>query len=321
MKIVMLERNSLGTDIDISCFEELGEFVQYPVTVAEETPEKIKDADILIANKTPMNEAALKDAKNIKMICETSTGVDNVDMEYVGSRGIAVANIKNYSTAAVAQHTFALAFYLLEHLPFYDDYVKSGKYGEQLRFSNFDLPFFELEGKTWGIIGMGNIGKRVAGIALAFGCRVIHYSTSGNPGDGNHEQVTFDTLLKESDMISIHCPLTDKTHNLMDAKAFDKMKKTAILINVARGPIVNDEDLYMALTRGKIAGAGLDVLGKEPISLDNPLNAIKDSNKLIITPHMAWASTEARTRCVEETYQNVAAFLRGEERNIMPQRK
>lgn len=317
MNIVILERNSVGTDVSIDCLKELGEITVYPNTVLTDTAEKIKDADIIVANKAPMNEQTLKDAKNVKLICEFATGYDNVDVTYCKSRGIKVANVVDYSSAAVAQHTFALALFLLEHLPFYDEYVKSGAYASQSRFSNFDMPFFELSEKTWGIIGLGNIGKAVAKIAEAFGCKVIYYSASGRNNSDNYERVELDTLLERSDILSVHSPLTDKTRGLLNLDAFKKMKKHAVLVNVARGPIVNENDLCTALIEGYIAAAGLDVLGKEPITIDNPLSKITDSKKLIITPHMAWASTEARCRLVDETYKNIQAFLNGENRNIV----
>jgi len=317
MKIAVLERNSVGTDIPVDCYEDFGEVVYYRNTLEEDAPEKVKDADIIIANKCPMNENTLKDAPNVKLICEFATGYDNVDLEYCKKRGIRVANVRDYCTAAVAQHTFSLALYLMEHLRHYDDYVKSGEYSAQDRFSNFDLPYADLEGKVWGIIGMGNIGKKVAKIAEAFGCRVIFYSVTGKSTCTEYENVAFEQLLAEADVLSLHCPLSDLSRNLIDKKAFSKMKKTAILINVARGPVVNGRDLYEALTQGEIAAAGLDVLEEEPISVTHPLYQIKDSNKLIITPHMAWASVEARTRVVEEVYKNIEAFLKGESRNAV----
>lgn len=317
MKIAVLERNSVGTDIDVTCFEKYGEVAYYRNTVKEDTPEKVKDVDIIIANKAPMNEETLKDAPNVKLICEFATGFDNVDLDYCKSRGIKVCNVVNYSTAAVAQHTFAMALFLLENLSFYDNYVKSGEYGAQDRFSNFDRPFTEMDGKTWGIIGMGNIGKCAARIAEGFGCHVIFYSVTGKSSCTEYERVEFDELLKRSDFISVHCPLSDLTRDLIDYEAMKKMKKTAILLNVARGPVVNNHDLYKALTEGEIAAAGLDVLEKEPIQADNPLSQIKDSTKLIITPHMAWASTEARERVVEEVCKNIEAFLKGENRNVV----
>lgn len=317
MKIAVLERNSVGTDIDVTCYRDFGQVVYFANTVEENTAEHVGDADIVIANKAPMNESTLKNCPNVKLICEFATGFDNVDLKYCKGRNIKVANVVDYSTAAVAQHTFALAFYVLEKLSFYDNYVKSGTYENQDRFSNFDEAYTELEGKIWGIVGMGNIGRKVAKIAEAFGCKVIFYSASGNSTCRDYERVDFDTLCRESDFLSLHCPLSHKTRNLIDLNALKKMKKSAILINVARGPVVNDNDLYTALTENIIAGAGLDVLGKEPIAKDNPLGRIKDSKKLIITPHMAWASTEARERVVSEVYKNIQAFLNGEERNVV----
>lgn len=317
MKIVVLERNSVGTDVSMDAIGRLGEMTAYPNTTAADVKEKVKDAEIIVANKAPLNEDTLKDAADVKLICEFATGYDNVDLEYCKSRGIKVANVVNYSTDAVAQHTFALCFYVLEKLRHYDEYVKSGAYAAQDRFSNFDLPFTELAGKTWGIVGMGNIGRKVARIAEAFGCKVIFYSASGSSTCTEYERVDLDTLLKEADFLSLHCPLSDRTRNLINLDALKKMKKNAVLINVARGPVVNDEDLYTALTKEYIAGAGLDVTSTEPMKDSNPLSKIMDSNKLIITPHLAWASNEARNRCVSETCKNIEAFLKGEDRNIV----
>lgn len=318
MKLVITERDSVGIDIDISCFEEFGEVTSYANTDnVIDGKERVKDADIIINNKLPMNEETLADAKNVKLICEFATGFDNVDIEYCKKRGIRVANVRNYCTEAVAQHTFALALYLLENLPHYDQYVKSGTYASQRRFSNFDRPFVELAGKTWGIIGMGGIGHMVARIASAFGCNVIFYSASGRSTCTDYPRVDLDTILAQSDILSVHCPLSDLTRDLIDAAALKKMKKTAILINVARGPVVNNSDLYDALMNDEIAAAGLDVLEHEPLRVTNPLSQIKDSSKLLITPHMAWASTEARTRVVTENYENIKAFLEGRERNLV----
>ena len=317
MKLVVLERNSAGTDVDVSCFEKFGEVVYYPNTVENNTAERVKDADIIIANKAPLNESTLKDAPNVKLICLFSTGYDSVDVEYCKSRGIKVSNVVNYCTSAVAQHTLLLAMMLSEKITYYDEYVKSGDDSAQDRFSHFDRVFNELEGKTWGIVGMGNIGRRTASLARAFGCRVIFYSASGKSTCTEYERVEFDTLLKESDILSLHCPLTDRTKHLINKDALDKMKKTAILINVARGAVVNTKDLYQALVDEKIAAAGLDVLEKEPMEVSDPLYQIKDSTRLIITPHMSWASVEARTRLVGEVVKNIEAFLDGEGRNIV----
>ena len=316
MNIVVLEQNSIGLDIDLTIYKEFGNVTYYGNTV-HEVAERIKDADIVIANKARLDEESMKDAPNVKLICEFATGYDNVDLEYCKKRGIAVANVVDYSTPAVAQHTFAMALYLLERLPYYDNYVKSGEYSAQDRFSNFDKPFLELEGKRWGIVGLGNIGKKTAKIAKAFGCEVVYYSVTGKNSNQEYKRVEFDELLETCDFISVHCPLSDLTKNLIDYSAMKKMKKTAILLNVARGPVINNADLYRALTEGEIYAAGLDVLEKEPITDENPLSKIKDSEKLIITPHMAWASTESRTRLAVEVYENIKAFLNGEKRNIV----
>lgn len=318
MKIVILERNSVGEDVSVDCIRDFGDVEIYRNTVTpDEVRERVKDADIIIANKSPMREETLKDAPNVKLICEFATGYDNCDLEYCKSRGIKVANVRDYCTGMVAQHTFTLALALSQKLFHYDQYVKSGQYSAQDRFSNFDLPFTELEGKTWGIVGMGNIGRQVAKIAAAFGCKVIFHSITGKSSCTEYHQVGKDTLLAESDFLSLHCPLSELSRNFIDAAALKKMKQTAVLINVARGPVVNNRDLYEALVSGEIAAAGLDVVEREPLEDGNPLSRLKDSNQLIITPHLAWASVEARTRCVEEAYKNIEAFLQGKERNVV----
>lgn len=317
MKIVVLDRSSVGMDVSVDCLKELGEVVFYHATPNDQAAERIKDADIVVANKNLLNEQTLKHADKLKLICQFATGYDNVDVNYCKSRGIRVANVRNYSTAAVAQHTFALALSVLENLPYYDDYVKSGAYSAQERFCHFEKTFYELEGKTWGIIGMGNIGRSVARIAEAFGCHVIFYSASGKSSCTDYERVTFDDLLDRSDILSLHCPLSDRTRYIMNAAAFAKMKKTAILINVARGAVVDTKDLAQSLAAGEIRGAGLDVYEKEPMEASHPLLALKDTGLLQMTPHLAWGSMEARTRCVTETRKNIEAFLNGEERNLV----
>lgn len=315
MKIVILERGTIGPDVDVNVIGELGETVIYDNTDPEQVAERVRDAEIIVANKCPLNEKTLKDAPNVRFIEEFATGYDNIDVEYCKSRGIGVANVSDYSTPAVVQHTFALALYLSEHLPHYDAYVKNGSYAAQSRFTYFGVPFTELAGKTWGIVGMGHIGQGVAQVAKTFGCEVIWYSTSGAHTIDGYRQVDFETLLKESDYLSLHCPLNEKTLHLIDAAALKAMKPTAILINVARGKVVDNAALAEALKNNEIAAAGLDVVEQEPITADNPLSEIKDSDKLIITPHMAWASVEARGRVVTEAYKNIEAFRKGEKRN------
>lgn len=318
MKIVILERNSVGTDVSVEGVSAFGDVTIYGNTVTmEEVRERVRDADIVIANKSPLREETLKSAPNVKLICEFATGYDNCDLKYCSDRGIKVTNVRDYCTAMVAQHTFTMALALSQKLFHYDTYVKSGQYSAQDRFSNFDIPFYELEGKTWGIVGMGNIGRRVAKIAEAFGCRVIFHSITGKSNCREYKQVDKETLLRESDFLSLHCPLSDLSRNFIDAQALQTMKKTAVLVNVARGQVVDNAALYEALVKGEIAAAGLDVVEREPLEADNPLSRFQDSNRLIITPHLAWASVEARRRCVEEACLNIAAFLRGEERNVV----
>lgn len=318
MKIVLLERNALCDDIDISIFERLGDVTVYGQSTAEDTPEKVKDADIIIVNKVPMNAQTLGKAENVKMIAITATGYNMIDKAYTDSRGIAVANVGGYSTDSVAQHTLALALYLANQMAYYDWYVKSGEYVKSDVFCHFEKKIFELAGKTWGIIGLGAIGRKVAQLAQTLGCRVIYYSTSGKNKNQDYQAVDLDTLLAESDIVSIHAPLGPATENLMNLENLKKMKPSAILINVARGPIVNERDLVTALNEKIIAGAGLDVISVEPMKEGNPLLEIQDSSKLIVTPHIAWATGEARGRLAEEVYLNIEAFLRGEARNLIP---
>lgn len=309
MKLVFLDTKTIGEDIDLSAYDALGEVVKYGFSTLEEIPERVKDADVLIVNKIAINEQTIGTAKNLKLVCVTATGTNNLDKEYLKKRGIAWKNVAGYSTESVTQHTFALLFYLLEKIRYYDDYVKNEKYINDTVFTHFAEHFNEVNGKTWGIIGLGTIGRRVADIAKAFGARVIYYSASGSPAQEGYEQVDFETLLATSDIVSVHAPLNEYTKDLMDREAFAKMKKTAIFLNLGRGPIVVEQDLYEALETGEIAAAGLDVLCEEPMSETNPLAKIKDSKKLIITPHIAWASVEARNRLMQIIAGQIREFL------------
>lgn len=296
MKIVFLDAKTIGEDIDLSGYDKLGEVVKYDFSTPEEARERTRDADVIILNKVVIDENSIGDAEHLKLVCVTATGTNNLDKVYLENRGIAWRNVAGYSTETVAQHTFALLFYLLEHLNYYDGYVKSEKYVNDITFTHFDKVFHELNGKRWGIIGLGAIGRRVADIAKLFGCQVSYYSTSGKNDQPGYERVDFDTLLGQSDIVSVHAPLDENTKGLMNRETFGKMKASAIFLNLGRGPIVVEEDLAEALEQGVIAAAGLDVLSVEPMSRENPLRRIKDSNRLLITPHIAWASVEARMR-------------------------
>ena len=288
--------------------------IVYAESTKQQVLERLKDVnpDAVIVNKIVMGKEEMYTASNLKIILEAATGYNNIDIECAKALNIRVANVAGYSTMSVVQHTFAHLFYLYEKMRYYDDYVKSGDYSNSTIFTNFGNVFNELAGKTWGIVGLGNIGRRVADVAKAFGCKVVYYSASGNTYDTEYEKVELDDLLKNSDIISIHAPLNKYTENLMK-----KMKNTAYLINMGRGPIVNEADLAKAINEGEIAGAGLDVLTKEPMSADNSLLTIKDSNKLVITPHNAWATYEARVRLLDEIYNNLKSFINGEARNVV----
>ena len=299
MKIVFLDAESLGSDADYSEFEQLGNVVKYPRTSPEEVPERIADADVIVVNKVPVNEATISDARSLKLICVSATGTNNLDKDYLKHRGIEWRNAAGYSTESVAQHTFAMLFYLMEDLRYYDDYVKNGSYASSSLFTHFGIPFHELGSVTWGILGLGAIGRRVADIAGMFGAKVIYYSASGSPAQEGYCQVDFDTLLAESDILSIHAPLNEYTENIMNADAFRKMKSDAILLNLGRGPIINEADLADALNSGEIRAAGLDVLSVEPMVKNSPLFEVHDKTKLFITPHVAWAAVEARQRLMK----------------------
>lgn len=313
MKIVFLDAKTIGEDIDLSGFDALGEVVKYGFSTAQEARERSKDADVLILNKVQVNEQTIGEADHLKLVCVTATGTNNLDKEYLDKRGIAWRNVAGYSTESVAQHTFAMLFYLLEKLPYYDNYVKSEKYVNDVSFTHFAKAFHELSGMTYGIIGLGNIGRRVADIAKEFGCRVIYYSTSGRNSQPGYERVSFDELLEQSDIVSIHAPLDENTLGLMNKEAFAKMKKSAILLNVGRGPIINEADLAEALNNKTIASAGLDVLSVEPMQEDNPLRGIKDSERLLITPHIAWAGVEARNRLMGIILGQIKEFFKAHE--------
>ena len=309
MKIVFLDAKTIGDDIDLSGFDSFGEVTKYSFSTSEEVPERIKDADVIIVNKIQINESTIGQAQNLKLVCVTATGTNNLDKEYLDSRNITWRNVAGYSTESVAQHTFAMLFYLLEKLRYYDEYVKEDRYTNDTIFTHFAEHFYELNGKTWGIIGLGNIGRRVTEIARAFGANVIYTSPSGSAPQDGYQQVDMDTLLTTSDIISVHAPLNEFTENLLDKEAFRKMKKECIFLNLGRGPIVVEEDLADALDEGEIAAAGLDVLCVEPMSPSNPLRRIKDSKKLLITPHVAWASVEARTKLMNIILGQVKEFF------------
>jgi len=315
LKLVILDAKTLGNDIDLSGFSQFGEVEIFQTTKPEETLERVKDKDIVITNKVIIDKNIIDNAPNLKLICVAATGVNNIDIKYAKQRGIQVRNVAGYSTESVVQHTFAMLFYLLENLRYYDDYVKSGEYAKSDIFTHLGKPFWEVRGKTWGIIGLGTIGRKVADVASSFGANIIYYSTSGVERKEKYPRVSLEELLKTSDIVSIHAPLNEKTKGLIGYEQIKLMKPTAYLLNLGRGGIVIEEDLAKALDESLIAGAGLDVLEKEPIAEDNPLLKIKNKEKLFITPHIAWTSIEARKTLINEIIENIKAFLEGKDRN------
>ena len=315
MKIVLLDAGTIGSDIDFSSIEALGECIKYHNTQPDEVPERIKDADAVIINKVLLDEAVLKYAKKLKLICVFAIGYNNIDIAYCKSRGIRVRNVPGYCVESVCQHTFAILFALLEKLRYYDDFVKNGDYTKSGLANHLAKPFFEINGKKWGIIGLGAIGRAVADCAAAFGAKVCYSSISGAVRKEKYENVPLDTLLRESDIISVHAPLNEKTLNLIWEAEFKKMKKTAYIVNVGRGAVIDESALADAINGGEIAGAALDVYTEEPPKKNSPILSIKDSEKIIYTPHIAWASVEARQRCVDMTAENVKAFMENKSLN------
>lgn len=313
-KIVILDGKTLG-DISLEKLSEIGEVKYYDTTDISEVKERVREANIVLTNKVVLNRENLSEANNLEFIAEVATGFNNIDIEYAKEKGIGVANVAGYSTNAVVQHTFAATLALLDEITYYDNYVKDGKYSKSGLFTCLDKPYYEIEGKTWGIIGLGNIGRKVAKIAEAFGAKVVYYSTTGNNSNDEFSRVSFDELLSKSDIISIHAPLSKNTLGLLDYEALCKMKNSAILVNMGRGPIVVEEDLAKAIDENKIRGAALDVFEVEPININSPLLTMKNKDKIILSPHIAWASVEARERLFNEVVENIIAFYNGEIRN------
>lgn len=315
MKVVILDGATMGADIDFSPISERFETVIYPRTAPDERAARIGDADAVAVNKVVIDREALDGCPNIKLVCVFAVGYNNIDLEYCKSRGIRVRNVPAYCVDSVAQHTFAILFQLIESLSYYDGFVKGGGYTESGLANHLGRPFREIAGKRWGIIGMGNIGRRVAGIAAAFGAEVSYASLSGAVREEAFPRVSLETLLKESDIISIHAPLNEKTENLINKNTLSLMKPGAVIVNVGRGGIINSADLAAALDGGTLAGAAIDVFPVEPPPVGDPLLSVANRDRLVLTPHIAWSSVEARARCVETVAGNIAALEQGKELN------
>ena len=308
MNIVLLDAKTLGDDLDLSALKKLGTLTRYDTTNEEETLARIIDADIVITNKVVITANMLAQSKKLKLICIAATGMNNVDLEAAKFQGIEVKNVSGYSTKSVVQHTFAMALYLLEKLSYYADVVENDTWSESGLFTDVSRPFYEISGKKWGIIGFGMIGQNVAHIATAFGAEVSYHSTSGENLNHAYPHKSLEFILKDCDIISIHAPLNDDTYDLINEINLPYIKEKSILLNLGRGGIINETDLAFELDRREIY-AGLDVLETEPITLNNRLNEVQHKERLLITPHIAWTSIEARKKLLQGIVKNIETFL------------
>ncbi len=307
LKIVFLDAQTLGEDVSLAPVSALGEFVSYPATRPEEVPARIAGFDVVITNKVKIGQKEIDSSPALKLICEAATGVDNIDVAYARSKGIPVLNAAGYSTESVAQVTWMLILGLVGHVNHFDNFVKSGDYSRSGCFTDVTCPFFELKGKTFGTVGLGNIGSRVAGIAEAFGMKVLYYPTSGKPHSDRYEADTdLHSFLSRCDVVSVHCPMNERTRGLIDYAALSQMKPSAFIVNMGRGGIIVEEDLARALNEEKIAGAGVDVFTKEPFPNNHPYLKLKQPDRLLLTPHIGWTSREARECLVRMIADNIA---------------
>lgn len=311
MKITVLDSDALGRDLSLEPLNSVGDVTVYNYSTPDEVIERIADCEVAILNKIKLNESNLGYAKNLKLICIAATGFDNVDVSYCRQHGIAVCNVVGYSTNSVALITMSLALSLVSRMREYNDYVISGEYTKSGIPNRLEPAFHELDGMTWGIVGLGNIGKKVANIASAMGCKVI--ANKRTPIDG-YDIVSIDEIMERSDIISLHTPLNDGTKGLISAEKIAKMKKNAILINVARGAVCDEKALADAIKNDMIGGIGVDVYSTEPFGEDHPFNEIKNYKNVLLTPHNAWGAYEARERLLLGIVENIKAFQKGEKR-------
>lgn len=311
MKIVFLDARTLGDVPNLGQLDTLGETVLYPDTQPEQVTERIQGAEVVITNKVKVTREAMTNAPELKLICVAATGMNNVDLTAANELGIQVKNVKGYSTDSVAQQTFALLLALLNSTAYYDDYVKTGEYSNERIFTHLGRPYWELSGKRFGILGLGEIGRQVARIALAFGAEVVYFSASGQEYNVIYERLELDEFLQTCDVISIHAPLSSDTENLLNYARIAQMKPTALLLNTSRGGIVNEADLAKALDDDLIAGAAIDVFTQEPIPASHPYMKLQKKEKLLLAPHIAWSSIEARTRLMDKVADNIRGYLAG----------
>lgn len=312
MKITVLDKSTLGEDIDLSPIYALGEVDEYETTSPEYVAERIVDSEVVIINKIKLNEGNLKNAEKLKVICVAATGYDNIDTAYCKSAGIALCNVPGYSTDSVAQVTLSMTLSLVTHLKEYEGYVRSGEYSQSGVANKLTPVYHELSSLTWGVVGGGGIGTKVAEIAEAFGCKVL---MCRRKQEGKFNLADIDTICKECDIISLHVPLSDETRNLINTDRIRSMKKSAIVINTARGAVTDEKALAEAIKNDLIGGLGVDVYSVEPFPANHPYTEILNYDNVCFTPHMAWGSFEARNRCIRKIAENIESFYNGENKN------
>ncbi len=307
-EIVFLDVSTVGSVDSMKYLKKLGKLDLFEKTAPEQVVERCMGKEIVITNKVEITASVMDQLPDLRLICVAATGIDNIDHEYTAKKGIQVKNVLNYSTDSVAQLTFTMLLHLVNRPFYYDHYVKSGAYAKSDSFTHHGDPFWELRGKRMGIIGLGTIGRQVARIAESFGMEVVFYSTTGRNNNINYKRFELDDLLKNSDVVSIHAPLNENTRGLITYEKMKLMRPCAILLNLGRGGIVKEADLARALNENILGGVGLDVHEHEPIQPDNPLLKLYDKEKLIITPHMGWASKEARELLIQKIAQNIETY-------------
>lgn len=312
MRITVLDAATLGADLDLSPLAALGELVVYDHTARHEVAARLAETDMAVMNKIRVTKENLAGNTRLQMIAECATGFDNIDLDACRAHGVAVANVRGYSTDSVAQVTLAMALSLATRLPAFSSHVASGAYTAG-GVANCLVPVFhELAGKTWGIVGYGHIGEKVASVARAMGCHVLAFAKSPKTGV---ENVDLETLCRRSDILSVHLPLTPETRGIIGAREIAMMKPSAIFINVARGAVTDEAALADAILKNRLGGLGVDVYSTEPFSVEHPFFAIRARDNVCLTPHMAWGAKEARERCLSEIAKNITTFIRGERRN------
>ncbi|QKJ24228.1 D-2-hydroxyacid dehydrogenase [Poseidonibacter lekithochrous] len=307
MKIVILDRKTLGNDVNVDIFNKFGEVEVFDITKENETKDRVKDADIVITNKVMISKKVMENSK-LKLICISATGKNNVDLEYAKQKGIEVKNVAGYSSSSVSQVAFSMIFHFVSKLNYYKNYVDEGNWQKSEIFTHIDKPFFELDKKRVGVIGLGDIGSSFAKRAQAFDCEVVYYSTSGRNNNSEFKRVELDELLSTCDIISIHCPLNEQTKDLLNYENMKNMKDGAILLNLGRGGIINEADLSKLIDEKEIY-CGIDVVNVEPIEESNPLLKVQNKDRLLLTPHIGWASVEARTRLISMVADNIEEYL------------